>query len=236
MRKDGIFGRKLVFALLLVAIACAGEKEHPISVEVKPAMQEGGAEKIAVFPFLSALHDADDPDKIAPEMMERYFKPALDARQDYTFISSGTVRFAVEGNEILDPQYRDFLEEYPRTGRIDPDFFSRLATALNADAFLIPVVDLWQKDEVDYQENSTPATYVGATITVTDATGQKILFRAVDEDYIEGARSEATGRGVVQTHGRVRSDAGAKTHRAPPYDEVAIKVITALVGSLPARE
>jgi hypothetical protein len=235
-RKDGIIMRRLIFVTLVVALSCAGQKDHPISVDVEPAMEEGRAEKIAVFPFLSALHNADDPDNLAPEMMDRYFTPALDARNDYTFISPGTVRFAIEGHETLEPQYNKFLDEYPRKGKIDPEFFGRLAEALNADAFLIPVVDMWQKDEVDYQEDATPTTYVGATITVTDRTGQEILFRAVDEDYIEGARSETSGRGVVSTHGRVRSDAGSKAYRAPPYDEVAIKVITALVGSLPAQE
>jgi hypothetical protein len=227
---------ELLVVALVLALACAGQKEHPLSVKIDPAMDKGAAQKIAVFPFLSALLNSDDPDNIAPEMMERYFKPQLDKRNDYTFVSSGTVKFAIEGNETLEPQYRKFLDEYPRTGEIDPQFFSSLAKALNADAFLIPVVDLWQKDEVDYQENATPATYVGATVTVTDATGQKILFRAVDEDYEEGARSETSDRGIVSSAGRVRSDAGAKTHRAPPYDEVAIKVVTSLVGSLPVRQ
>jgi len=228
--------RKLFLAVLVVVMACAGQKDHPISLEIDPVMEEGGAEKIAVFPFLSALHAADDPDDMAPNLMDRHFTPLLDARSDYTFISSGTVRFAVEGHETLEPQYRNFLDQYPRTGKIDAEFFSGLAELLNADAFLIPVVDLWQKDEVDYKEDATPATYVGATVTVTDMTGQKVLFRAVDEDYIEGARSDPTDRGVVSSAGRVRSDSGAKTHRAPPYEEVAIKVVTALVGSLPDQQ
>jgi hypothetical protein len=228
--------RKLFLAVVVVVMACAGQKDHPISLEIDPAMEERNAGKIAVFPFLSALHDADDPDDLAPDLMNRHFTPLLDARADYKFISSGTLRFAIEGHETLEPQYINFLDQYPRTGKIDADFFGRLAELLNADAFLIPVVDLWQKDEVDYKEDSTPATYVGATVTVTDKTGQKVLFRAVDEDYIEGARSDPADRGVVSSVGRVRSDSGAKTHRAPPYEEVAIKVITALVGSLPDRE
>jgi hypothetical protein len=227
--------RRVLITAVVLLLACAGQKDHPISIEVEPVMDEGGVDRIAVFPFLSALHESDDPDNLAPRMMDQYFTPALDARNDYTFVSSGTVRFAIEGHETLEPEYQDFLEEYPRTGKIDSDFFSSLAAALNCEAFLIPVVDLWQKDEVDYQENATPATYVGATVTVVDKTGLTILFRAIDEDYIEGARSETSDRGIVSTAGRVRSDAGAKTHRAPPYDEVAIKVINALVGSLPER-
>lgn len=227
--------RRMLPVILVILLACAGQKDHPISVEVEPAMEEGTITKIAVFPFLSALHDSDDPDDVAPMMMDQYFTPALDARDDYTFISSGTVRFAIEGNEVLEPLHAKFLEEYPRTGKINPEFLSGLAAALNADSFLIPVVDVWQKDEVDYQENATPTTYVGATVTVVSAAGGKILFRATDEDYIEGARSETSDRGIVSSAGVVRSDSGSKAFRAPPYDEVAIKVITALVGSLPDR-
>jgi hypothetical protein len=231
--------KKLVFAELAVVLAllsCAGQREHPLSVDIDPAMEEGAAQKIAVFPFMSAVSEADDPDHLAQEMMEKYFTPVLDARNDYHFISSGTVRFAIQGHEALEAHYYKFLYEYPGTGKIDPKFFRQLADALNADAFLIPVVDLWQKDEVDYRETATPATYVGATITITSRDGQKVLFQAVDEDYIEGARSEADRRGAMTTYGRVRSDEGAKTHRAPPFDEVAIKVVDSLVGSLPSRQ
>jgi len=227
--------RRVLFVAVVLMLACAGQKDHPISIEVEPAMENGDVDKIAVFPFLSALHDSDDPDNLAPQMMDQYFTPALDARDDYTFISSGTVRYAIEGNETLEPKYENFIDEFPRTGKIDGEFLRELGAALNANAFLIPVVDLWQKDEVDYQENATPATYVGATLTVVDVDGETILFRATDEDYIEGARSETGDRGVVSTGGRVRSDSGSKTHRAPPYDEVAIKVITALVESIPTR-
>ena len=217
-------------ALLLFASGC--QKKHPMNVEIDPAMDQ--AEKIAVFPFLSALHESEDPDDIATATMEKHFTPALDKRDDYTFISRGTVTYAIDGQNWQE-EYRDFLESYPRGGKIDEQFFTKLAEVLRVDGFLIPVVDVWQKDEVDYQEDSTPATYAGATITIVDPTGQKVLFRATDENYIEGARSESGDRGVRTSAGRVRSDAGAKTHRAPPYEEVAILVILALVESLPLR-
>jgi hypothetical protein len=219
-----------IFALILSALGC--QKQHPMSVDIDPGMD--AAEKIAVFPFMSALHESVDPDGIATTMMEKHFAPALDGRNDYTFISSGTLTYAVDGQGWQD-QYRKFVENYPRGGAIDEQFLTQLADVLKADGFLIPVVDVWQKDEVDYQENASPATYAGATITVVDPTGQKVLFRATDENYIEGARTETGDRGIVSTGGRVRSDAGAKTHRAPPFEEVAILVVTALVESLPAR-
>jgi hypothetical protein len=115
--------KKLTVAAIIVAVvAISGcQKGHPVKLEVDPALEEG-AERIAVFPFLSALHGAEDPDDIAPATMERYFKPALDARNDYTFISEGTVRYAIEGQE-WEAKYAKFIEEYPRTGKIDSEFF-----------------------------------------------------------------------------------------------------------------
>ena len=217
-------------SLLLFTSGC--QKQHPMNVEIDPGMD--AAEKIAVFPFLSALHDSEDPDGLAVATMEKHFSPALDGRNDYSFISPGTVMYAIDGQE-WQQAYQDFVASYPRGGAIDEQFFTQLAEVLKADGFLIPVVDVWQKDEVDYQENAAAATYAGATITIFDSTGQKVLFRATDENYIEGARSETSDRGIVSSAGRVRSDSGSKTYKAPPYEEVAIMVITALVESLPAR-
>ncbi len=223
----------LVFAVVVAGIASSCQRQHPIKLKIDPAF-ETGSEKIAVFPFLTAIHEADDPDGLAPATMNKYFKPALVGREDYKFISPNTLNYAVEQHD-LSAGYRKFVAEYPKSGKADPEFLGALADALRCDAFLIPVVDMWQKDEVDYQENATPSTYVGASIVVVDRTGNKVLFHASDENYIEGAPSEAGDRGVISSAGRVRSDEGAKTHRAPPYEEVAIMVINALVGSLPAR-
>lgn len=227
------FARFLVLLVAVVGIVSGCQRQHPIKVKVDPAF-ETGAEKIAVFPFLTALHESDDPDGLAPATMNKYFTPALDARKDYKLISPNTLSYAVEQQE-LGAGYQRFVAEYPKTGKADSEFLGALADALRCDAFLIPVVDMWQKDEVDFQENATPSTYVGASIVVVDRTGNTVLFHATDENYIEGARSETGDRGVISSAGRVRSDEGAKTHRAPPFEEVAIMVINALVGSLPPR-
>ena len=57
----------------------------------------------------------------------------------------------------------------------------------------------------------------------------------MDENYVEGARSETSGRQVIRSHGRVRADMGAKTYAAPEFDDVAPQVCEALVSSLPPR-
>lgn len=224
-----------VCAILMVLPACnqTGTDLYINPTFVDPA---AGIVKIAVLPFGSTLHPSDDPDGLAPMTMEKFFEPQLDARSDYTFIAPSTVRYAIE-REGWSDKYNKFLNTFAGTGKVDKKFLGPLAETLRADAFLIPVVDVWQKDEVDIEENSTPATYVGATITIIDAKKKlgQVLFRATREDYLEGARSETSDRSIVRSGGRVRSDAGSKLFRAPPFEDVAVKVAESLVASLPQR-
>jgi hypothetical protein len=237
---------KRVLLPLAVALALSAcKKGHPISVYVANEFQKVGPGKtgqllygkIAVFPFISALNPADDPDGAAPATMEKFFAPELDKRNDYRFISPNTVTYAID-RDGWQERYRLFLEAFAHDEEVDNTFLADLAAALQCDAFLIPVVDAWQKDEVDIQENSTPVTYVGATITVVDGTRKPgtVLFRATDEDYEEGARSETSSRTLVKSSsGIVRSDPGARSFDAPPFEDVAPRVARALVRSLPAR-
>jgi hypothetical protein len=233
--------RRTIAVALILASLVACKKQHPVNVYVHPRFNETQAsaepvvEKIAVLEFASSLHHSDDPDKVAPRTMEHFFVPALQERNDYKLIAPNTVIYAVEKTSSR-ADYDKFLAVYADTDKPDMAFLTPLATELQCDAFLIPVVDLWQKDEVDITENATPATYVGATITIISAQDGAMLFRATDEDYMEGARSETTDRSLVTSgSGAVYSDLGEKVHRAPPFEDVAIKVARALAASLPAR-
>ncbi|MDH3197043.1 MAG: hypothetical protein OEO21_02260, partial [Candidatus Krumholzibacteria bacterium] len=155
---------------------------------------------------------------------------------DYHFVSPSLVRSAVEMSG-LQTEFETFASTYPRSDKPDARFLADLANALQCDAFLVPVVDLWQKDEADYRENASSATYVGATLTVLDGRERPgaVLFRSVDEDYLEGVRTETADRTIVRSAGIVRADEGEKLYRAPEFEAVAIKVAETLAGSLPAR-
>ena len=228
--------------LMIAGLLMAGCKpQHPVNVFVNPSFDDnseaGGrvVDKIAVMECTSSLNRADDPDNLAPRTMARYLVPALQARSDYKFIASTTVSYAVEKTSTRDA-YAKFLRSYAMTEKPDMEFLAPLADELNCDAFLIPVVDLWQKDEVDITENATPATYVGATITVVSAKDGSVLFRCSDEDYMEGAPTSTDDRSLVtSSSGAVHADLGAKVHRAPPFEDVASKVASALVSGLPSR-
>jgi len=233
--------RRLWVALLGTVLLLSCQRQHPVSVYVDPRFNvaaPGGqkvVQKIAVLECASSLAHADDPDNLAPQTVSKYLVPALNNRTDYKFIAPATVEYAVSKTSSMEA-YQKMLRAYAMSDKPDMAYLKPLAQELQCDAFLIPVVDLWQKDEVDIKENSTPATYVGATITVISAVDGSVLFRASDEDYLEGASNETGDRSLVTSpSGAVYSDLGAKTHRAPPFEDVAVKVATSLALGLPAR-
>jgi hypothetical protein len=231
--------KRALTIVLFVLLAVSCRKEHPIKVFIDPQFTNPNSvedvEKIAVMKVASSLHSTEDPDGLAPATLERYLTAALDLRADYKFVAPSTVEYAVTQNE-WEERYRTFERSFAMSGKPDVEFLRELAQQLQCDGFLIPVVDLWQKDEADITENTTPATYVGATITILAARDGKVLFQAIDEDYQEGARTETGDRSLVTSgSGAVYADLGARVHKAPPFDGVAAKVAKSLALSLPAR-
>jgi hypothetical protein len=233
--------RRQLVLLALGAMLLGCQRQHPVNVYVNPRFDDADTngkrvvEKIAVLQCASSLQHADDPDNLAPQVMERFLAPALNERGDYKFIASSTVDYAVAKTSSAEA-YRKMLKSYAMSDKPNMEFLKPLAAELNCDAFLIPVVDLWQKDEVDIKENATPTTYVGATITIISVVDGAMLFRCPDDDDVEGASNAAGDRSVVSSKsGAVYADLGAKTHRAPPYDDVASKVAAALASGLPSR-
>jgi hypothetical protein len=229
---------------VMVAMLLGCQRQHPVNVYVNPRFDDNGADgqkviqKIAVLECASSLQHADDPDNLAPQTMMKYLVPALNGRTDYKLIAPATVEYVVVKSSNMEA-YRKMLKAYAMSDKPDVAFLKPIAAQLQCDAFLIPVVDLWQKDEVDPKENATPATYVGATITIISAVDGSNLFRATDEDYSEGASNETSDRQVVGGAGGAGSagyqDLGAKTHRAPPFEDVAAKVAANLASGLPQR-
>jgi hypothetical protein len=227
--------RRYAPLILVVALLAGCQKKHPVKVRVDPAMEKGAIEQIAVFPFASSLHSTDDPEGLAPRMMDQLFRQELDARTDYKFLSPESVEYALRGGQLQEAG-EEFVDNWLKNKQIDQRFLEGFRDVTQADALLIGVVDLWQKDEVDYRETSTPATYVGATITIIGITDGKVLFEAVDEDFLEGALTEAADRGArVSGSGAVQSDRAANVYQAPEYEEVAVKVARALASSIPRR-
>lgn len=228
-------GQKIaIIALVGFAMGCG--KTHPVKVFVDPSMKDGTVEKVAVLPFTSSLHRSDDPDDIASKTMDELFLGQLESRKDYKFSSPQSVSYVIDKAGLGEAAAK-FADDWRKHQQVDTVFLSKLSKELQVDGVLIGVVDVWQKDEVDYREASgTPTTYVGATVTLLGVNSGAILFQASDEDFLESATSEASDRGVkTSTLGAVRSDSGGRIYKAPRHQDVAIKVVRALVASLPKR-
>lgn len=212
-----------------------GKKTHPVKVVVDPSFQTGTVEKIAVFPFASALTPAADPNNLAPRTFDQFFRAELDKRNDYQWVAPTSVEYALE-SEGLKEDAKRFVDTWRKNHKADAEFLAKMGKALQVDGVLIGVVELWQQDEVDPRENAAAASYVGATLTIFDVKDGRVLFEAADEDMLEGVRGEDRDRQIVRSgSGQVYSDPAGSMFKAPPLDEVAIKVAQALAASIPAR-
>jgi hypothetical protein len=223
--------RWIVFGLAL-ALLGACQKRHPVKVSVIPQWADRRPKSVAILPFASRLNQADDPDREAPKLAERLFLELLDKRQDYRFLSPSTVRFAIE-RDGLQADLENFQRQWEDGKPADPTFLRKLGRVLQCDAVLIGTVDSWQKDEADYQENTTPVTYVGMSLTMLDIETGETLYEAVDENYLEAPRTETDSRKIIQKLGIVHRDSGADVYKAPDFEDVARIVVEALVSSLP---
>ncbi len=227
--------RRVLLCVMVAGLLYGCGKTHPVKVVVDPSFESGNLSKIAVFPFASAIHHTADPDGIAPRTFDQLFRAELDKREDYQWVSPTSVEYAVKREELKEG-YERFVDTWRKKHQADAEFLAKLGDALNVDGVLIGVVELWQQDEVDVRETATPTTYVGATVTIFDVRDGKVLFEASDEDFLEGARSENRDQSLIRSgSGQVYKDAGGSAYRAPAPEEVAIKIVAALVASIPAR-
>jgi len=235
MRKVLLWALLVMFVAAAALLAGCGKKTHPVKVFVDPAFAEGGSEKIAVFPFSSALNSASDPNQLAPKTFDQLFRTELDKRSDYKWVSPSSVEYVLQGGGLREDAER-FVDNWRKKRQADAEFLKKMGAALQVDGVLIGVVDLWQQDQVDVRENAAAASYVGATVTVFDVKDGRVLFEASDEDVLEGVRGEDRDKQIVRSgSGQIYSDPTGGLYKAPPLEEVAVKVAQALAASIPAR-
>lgn len=235
MKRILLCGMCAAVAVPLGMTGGCGGKTHPVKVFVDPTFQTGAVEKIAVLPFASALNPAADPNGLAPRTFDQLFRSELDKREDYKWTSPTSVEYVLD-REGLAEASRLFVDEWRKTRQANTEFLSRIGQALQVDGLLIGVVELWQQDQVDVRENAAPASYAGATVTIFSVADGRVLFEASDEDVIEGMRGEGRNTQVVRSgSGQIYSDPAGEMYKAPPLDEVALKVAQALAASIPAR-
>jgi len=233
--------RKLIFLgltifTLFILFGC--KATHPSKVVTDPDFNPNEIVDILVAPVISSISEAEDPNRYSETIMNRVLSEKLSERDDYKFLSQQQFMFALK-KAGLEDRFKKFKEQWIRSHTLDMYFISRLRKALNTQTMLIPLVYLWHKDEADYrEESSVSSTQVGATMTLVDMETGKILWEATDENYKESVRSEM--RSVVVSGGYARridgiSATGRDQYAAPPYSDVAVLVVNAIVNALPRK-
>jgi hypothetical protein len=234
----GVMKKFLAVSALVLLIGTGCKPAHPSKVFADPTFEPNKVGAILIAPFISSIVEGEDPQRQSERIMNKMLAGLLTEREDYKFISPEQFQGAVARGALGD-QYAAFKEAYATRHEIDKEFLQQLKRELNVETLLIPHVYLWHKDEADYREGATNSvTQVGATLTLVDVGSGAILWEASDQNYREAVRSEnrdvITSGGIDRRVGGITST-GRDMYAAPPYEDVAIAVLQALVGALPPR-
>ena len=228
-------------AVILAAaiIAFAGCKpQHPSVIKVEPDFDPGNVQSILVLPVISSVSQGEDPRRESESIPNRVFWNHISELREYTFQSPETFKmkmYAAGMNDAID----EYNEKWATDHVVDENLLQVLSS-LNVDMILIPHIYLWAKDEADYRETgSASATQVGMTISLVDPETGRIMWEATDENYKESVRTEG-GRIQASSGGINRrisgtSMSGKDIYAAPPFEDVVVLVVSALVEAIPEK-
>ena len=233
---------KRVAILLIVAavIGFAGCKsQHPASVKVEPDFNPGEHSTILVVPTISMITRGEDPKRESERITNRILWEFVSERYDYKFLSPEQFRMVIAKADLGDRR-EEFENKWSRDHEVDLDLCRAIKSELNVDLMLVPVVYLWHKDEADYREAAAASvTQVGMSLSLIDPDNGIVVWEATDENYKESVRSEGdriqASSGGIDRRVSGTSISGSDIYAAPPFDDVTVLVLEALVGAIPER-
>jgi hypothetical protein len=229
-----------IFLIAITAFGLAGcRSQHPASVTVEPGFNPGEHATILVVPVISTITRGEDPKRESEKIPNRVLWELVSERYDYKFLSPEQFRMVVAKAGLGD-RLTVFETKWSREHVVDLELCRAVKAELDVDLLLVPVVYLWHKDETDYREAAAAsATQVGMTLSLIDPENGHVVWEATDENVKESVRSEGD-RVQSSTAGIDRrisgtSVSGSDIYAAPPFDDVTIMVLQALVGAVPER-
>ena len=234
MKKSAI----LVIAVVLFALAGCKSK-HPVSVEVEPDFNPGEYSTILVLPTISTITRGEDPKRESERITNRVLWEFVSERYDYKFLSPEQFRMVVAKADLED-RAEEFKTKWSREHIVHMDLCRAIKEELDVDLLLVPVVYLWHKDETDYREASAASvTQVGMSLSLIDPDNGHVVWDAIDENYRESVRSEGdrvqSSSAGIDRRISGTSISGSDIYAAPPFDDVSILVLEALVGAIPEK-
>jgi hypothetical protein len=230
-------------ALLLIAAAVFGlagcKSQHPASVKMEPDFNPGEYTTILVVPTISTITKGEDPKRESENIPNRTLWELVSERYDYKFLSREQFRMVVIKAGLAD-RAEEFKTKWSRDHVVDLDLCRAIKSELDVDLLMVPVVYLWHKDETDYREAAAASvTQVGMTLSLIDPMTGTVLWDASDENYKESVRSEGdriqSSSAGIDRRVSGTSVTGGDIYSAPPFDDVALLVLEALVGAIPER-
>jgi hypothetical protein len=229
-----------IFLIAVTAFWLAGcQSQHPASVKMEPDFNPGEHATILVVPVISTITMGEDPKRESEKIPNRVLWELVTERYDYKFLSAEQFRMVIAKAD-LGNKLEEFETKWSREHVVDLDLCRAVKAELDVDLLLVPVVYLWHKDETDYRETAAAsATQVGMTLSLIDPDNGHVVWEATDENVKESVRSEGD-RVQSSTAGIDRrisgtSVSGSDVYAAPPFDDVTIMVLQALVGAIPER-
>jgi hypothetical protein len=240
LEKEMKIKKAFLILLAVVAVVTAGCKsQHPASVTIEPSFNPGEYTSILVAPVISTITRGEDPKRESERIPNRILWEFVSDRYDYKFLSPEQYKTVIAKADLQSRQDQ-FEKDWSTDHTVDVELLRAVRSELKVDLILLPLVYLWHKDETDYREASAAsATQVGMTLTLVDPKTGDIVWEATDENYKESVRSEGD-RIQSSTAGIDRrvsgtSVTGGDIYAAPPFDDVTVLVLEALVGAIPER-
>jgi hypothetical protein len=230
----------LILAVALALVSLPGCKpSHPSAVTIDPDFDANAVKTILVAPCVSSVTEGEDPDRESERLIDKILRDLVDQRADYVFYTQQQFLSAVN-NARVQEEYERFKASWIKTREIDATFFNKLKSVFDADLVLVPSVYLWYKDEADYREAGTASTtQVGATLTLIDPSAGTVVWEATDENYKEAVRTEGSREqsiyGGITRRVEGVTETGRDMYSAPPFEDVALLVLEALVTAIPER-
>jgi len=230
-------------AILLIVAAVLGlagcKSQHPASVKVEPDFNPGEHSTILVVPTISMITRGEDPKRESERITNRILWEFVSERYDYRFLSPEQFRMVI-AQAGLEDRREEFENKWSRDHEVDLDLCRAVKSELNVDLMLVPVVYLWHKDEADYREAAAASvTQVGMSLSLIDPHNGMVVWEATDENYKESVRSEGeriqASSGGIDRRVSGTSISGSDIYAAPPFDDVTVLVLEALVGAIPER-
>ncbi|MDZ7859600.1 MAG: hypothetical protein U5O15_02845 [Candidatus Krumholzibacteriota bacterium] len=230
----------LVVFLVIVMFFSGCGSNHPSNIIVDPEFNPNDVSRILVTPVISLISDNADRNRLSERMTQKMLWKRLSRISDYKFFSPQRFSFALR--KVKKPvQFDEIKKGWVESKTIDAELLKLINDYVDADLFLIPEVYLWNKDEADYRESSAASlTEVGVSIYLVNPDSGKILWEATDQNFMEAMRTEGErvmvrGKGGFDRRIKGISPTGSNVYEAPPFEDVLVKVLGALIEVFPSR-